>query len=228
VGLATSAFEGALFAWAASRFFVEARRTGELELLLTTPSGAHEIVSAQWEVLKRRLRWPILVMLAPILLELGYLLLRTQGSFGPGHSFMLPYTVSGLIGCVEMFFGVGALCWVGLWFGLKAGGQARAIVWTVSLVNGLPYLMEIVCSFLFRALVNSRVGPWSPPFWILMSLPQVVTLVLYLGLIRLVRQRLAGELAGAEVMEFDLRQLISSAACDVVAAFRKGRHWTPS
>jgi hypothetical protein len=228
LGLATSAFEGALFAWAASRFFVEARRTGELELLLTTPSGAREIVSAQWEVLKRRLRWPILVMLAPTLLELGNLLLRTPGSLGPGHSYMLPYTVSSLIGCVEMFFGVGALCWVGLWFGLKAGSQARAIGWTVSLVKVLPYLIAILCSFLFSALVNSRVGPRSPPFWILMSLPQVVTLVFYLGLIRLVRQRLVGELAGAEVMEFDLRQFISSAAHDASGAFRKARHWTPS
>jgi len=228
LGLATSAFESALFAWAASRFFVEARRTGELELLLTTPSGAREIVSAQWEVLKRRLRWPILVMLAPTLLELGNLLLRTPGSLGPGHLYMLPYTVSSLIGCVEMFFGVGALCWVGLWFGLKAGSQARAIGWTVSLVKVLPYLIAVLCSFLFSALVNSRVGPRSPPFWILMSLPQVVTLVFYLGLIRQARRRLLGELAGADPMKFDLCQSILSAGCDVVAAFRKARHWTPS
>jgi hypothetical protein len=228
LGLATSAFEGALFAWAASRFFVEARRTGELELLLTTPFGAREIVSAQWEVLKRRLRWPMLVMLAPAFLQAGYVLLVTQGGFGPGNSYRLPYTISSLIACVEMFFGVGALCWVGLWFGLKAGGQARAIVWTVSLVKGLPYLIAVLCSILFSALVNSRVGPRSPPFWILMSLPQVVTLVFYLGLIRLARHRLLGELAGAEPMRFDLRQSISSAVRDASAAFRKARHWTPS
>ena len=37
--LAISALESALIAWAASRFFVEARRTAELEVLLTTPVG---------------------------------------------------------------------------------------------------------------------------------------------------------------------------------------------
>jgi hypothetical protein len=55
-----------------------------------------------------------------------------------------------------------------------------------------------------------------------------VTLVFYLGLIRLARHRLLGELAGAEPMRFDLRQSISSAVRDASAAFRKARHWTPS
>jgi hypothetical protein len=61
-----------------------------------------------------------------------------------------------------------------------------------------------------------------------MWLPQVVNLALYLGLIRLARGRLLGELAGAEPMRFDLRQSISSAVRDASAAFRKARHWTPS
>jgi hypothetical protein len=61
-----------------------------------------------------------------------------------------------------------------------------------------------------------------------MWLPQVVNLALYLGLIRLARGRLLGELAGAEPMRFDLRQSISSAVRDASAVFRKARHWTPS
>jgi hypothetical protein len=117
---------------------------------------------------------------------------------------------------------------VGLWFGLKAGRQARAIVWTVSLVKGVPYLIAIFCLIPFNAMANSPVGRKSPPFWIMMLLPQVVSLVLYLGLIRLARQRLLGELAGAESMKFDLRQSVASAARNAVTAFRKVRHWTPS
>jgi hypothetical protein len=230
LALATTTLEGALFAWAASRFFVEARRTGELELLLTTPFGARQIVSTQWSVLKRRLRWPIVVMLAPTLLQTAVTLaaMRTSSSFGPGGSFRLHYVISSLANLVDIFFGVGALCWVGLWFGLKAGGQARAIVWTVGLVKVLPYLIVILCSILFAMLAKSGLGVRTPPFWIIMSLPQAVTLLLYLGLIRLARQRLLGELAGAEAMKFDLRHFISSAARDSVSAFRRARHWTPS
>jgi hypothetical protein len=229
LSLATTALEGAFFAWAVSRFFVEARRAGELELLLTTPLGAREIVSAQWQVLKRRFRWPMVVLLAPALVQAVFFWLKIPpAAFGPGNSYKLQYVLSRLFGCVNIVLGVGALCWVGLWFGLKTGGQARAIVWTVSLAKGLPYLIAVLCSALYNALVNSGVGLRSPPFWIAMSLPEVVTLVLYLGLIRLARRRLLGELAGAEVIKFDLRQFISSAARDALAAFRKARHWTPS
>ncbi len=94
LGLATSAFSGALFAWAASRFFVEARRTGELELLLTTPCGASELVSTQWAVLKRQLRWPMLLMLAPALLQTVSAVLLMPGRFVRGHSYRLPYAIS--------------------------------------------------------------------------------------------------------------------------------------
>ena len=230
LSLTTAELEGALFAWAASRFFVEARRTGELELLLTTPFGAREIVCTQWKVLKRRLRWPIVVMLMPTLLQAANTVAetRTSSSFGPPGSFKLHYVISCLFGPVDTFVGVGALCWVGLWFGLKAGGQARAIVWTVGLVKVLHYLIVILCSILFAMLAKSGLGVRTPPFWIIMSLPQVVTLLLYLVLIRLARQRLRGELAGAEPLKFDLRQSISSAVHDALSSFRKARHWTPS
>ena len=222
LSLAITALEGAFFAWAASRFFVEARRTGELELLLTTPLGAREIVSAQWEVLKCRFRWPMLVLLLPTLLQAAYAFLATQGGFGPSNSYRLLFAISSLIHCVDIVLGVGALCWLGLWFGLKAGRQGPAIVWTVSLARGLPYLISILSWILFAMLHSSA------PYWTIMWLPQVVALVLYIGLMRLARQHLLGELAGAELMQFNLRQSILSEARDVVAAFRKARHWTPS
>ena len=229
LSLAISALEGALFAWAASRFFVEARRTGELELLLTTPCGAREIVSAQWGVLKRRLRWPILVMLAPALLEAVFAWLSIRPRFPlQSSSYMSRYAISRLIGCVEIPVGIAALCWVGLWFGLKAGRQARAIVWTVTLVNGLPYLISIVGSILFSKLVRWTAGQSSYPIWLMMWLPQTLILVLYFGLIRLARQHLVGESAGAEVMRSDLLHFISSEARGAVSRFHRIRHWTPS
>jgi hypothetical protein len=222
LSLASAALEGALFAWAASRFFVEARRTGELELLLTTPLGARELVSAQWAVLKHRLRWPMLVLFIPWLLGVF------TGLLAHPQSQWLLGAVFGLIGCGEIFLGVGALCWLGLWFGLKAGGQGRAIVWTISLAKGLPFVITILCWYPLAALSGAVFG-WRSSFYsITMWLPQVVTLALYLGLIRLARRRLLGELAGAEPMKFDLRQSISSVAHDASGAFRKARHWTPS
>ena len=169
VGLVLTALGSALIAWAASRFFVAARGTGELELLLTTPFGAKEMVRTQWAVLKRRLRWPMLIMVAPVALQAGLAILSIRSSaFGPPNSFQLPIAMSSLISCVNTFLEVGALCWVGLWFGLKAGGQARAIVWTVSLVNGLPTLLGIFCSFALNALIRPWAGNGAVVFWMMM------------------------------------------------------------
>jgi len=51
------------FAAQACRFFVEARRSGALELLLCTPLRNVEILKGQWLALKRIFLWPLIVFL---------------------------------------------------------------------------------------------------------------------------------------------------------------------
>ena len=128
--------------------------------------------------------------------------------------------------CLEALRQHGA--WRGLWLGLKTGRQAGAIVWTVCLVNGVPWLASILCSVLFAGLNGLHFAWGSLPFWIMVFVPHVIVLTIYLALIRLARQRLMGELAGAEVVQLDLGRFISSAARNTASAFRKARHWTPT
>jgi hypothetical protein len=228
--LAKGVIEGALFAWAATRFFVEARRTGELELLLSTPFGARQLVSTQWRVLKRLLQWPLVVLLAPALLRTISALVLNQAWLGPSPSlFRLQYAISGLLACANIILGIGALCWLGFWFGLRAGGQARAIAWTVGVVKGLPYLFSMLSWMLFSVMGSFSISwRWSLPFLVLRSLPQVMVLVFYAGLIAVARRRLLSGLGDGEPMRFDLRHSFSSAVQDALAAIRKARHWTPS
>ena len=131
---------GALLAWAASRFLVEARRTGELELLLTTPFGAEALVAAQWDVLKRLLRWPVVVMLMPILLQ-GISAYLSRQAYSVPNWWQIYTQCSLLLVAINTVLGVGALCWLGMWFGLQTGSQMRAILWTVALVRGTPYAL---------------------------------------------------------------------------------------
>jgi hypothetical protein len=190
--------------------------------------GAKEMVSTQWAVLKRLLRWPMLVMVAPALVMGLAVLITGRVAIGPPNSFRLPYAISSLITCVNVFLGVGALCWVGMWFGLKAGGQARAIAWTVGLVKAVPVLTSVLCSLMVNVIARGWGGWGAAAYWITLCLPQLGSLLFYAVLICLARQRLQGELATDEPMRFDLRQSISSAARDALAAIGKARHWTPS
>ena len=61
-----SLFTLILYLWAASqacRFFVEARRTGLLELLLATPLSERQIVAGHWQALLRMFGLPVLLLL---------------------------------------------------------------------------------------------------------------------------------------------------------------------
>jgi hypothetical protein len=224
--LAGTAVIGSLYAWAASRFFVESRRTGELELLLTTPVGAQTLVTDQWKVLKRVIRWPLVLMLAPEVLTGIYLMLMPR--FGSMGSLRTYYAISLPLGMLNTVLGLAALCWLALWFGLRAGGQARAILWSVAVAKALPYVISVLFSILRPLLLAPRTASWSAAQWTVWLVPQGLNVAYSLWLIRLARRRLQGDLTAAGPLQLDLRRAVSSKAREAVSAFRVARHWTPS
>ena len=192
VVLAFSLAENCLFAWVASRFFVAARHTGELELLMTTPEGARTIVTSQWKWLKHLFRWPIVVLVAPwVLLSINGLG-RQQATFAYfSASLTVLNTVAGVV----------ALLWAGLWFGWSERSQARAVVRIVLLAVAAPYLLG---QLLLRAglLFNPpRVSfdPFSPWRFLVLTSPQIVNLLFFLWLIRWCRRRLDAEVGHVPV-----------------------------
>jgi hypothetical protein len=226
LGLAAALGGGAIVAWTAGRFFARVRRTGELELLLPTPVGAEDLVSDQWRVLKRMYAWPVLALqagtLVPVAAMTGW---RSAGFLS---AMPLESALTAVLGFVNTFLGTGALCWLGLWFGLTARRQTNAILYAVSLAQGVPWLASLVG----LALGVAGVSPFSRglpvPVAVVSWLPEVVILVFYLGLIRLAQRRLRCELTGAESTSFNLHRSLSLAARDAVAAIRTARRWTPS
>jgi len=188
--LVCSIISGALFAWAASRFAFEARRNGELELLLTTPAGAQTFVSDQWTALVRLLGAPVAFMLLPFLWHsLAFIMVQ------PGFGFL------SLLGAANIILGIGALCWAGMWFGFIARRQSGAILLTLGLVNGVPFLISTLGMFFFG--VFSSVRSWG-----IFPLPVVMIQVLiawfYLRVIREAKHRLARELSHTGPTTFSL------------------------
>ncbi len=229
--MAVSIITGALFAWAASRFFVQARRDGELELLLTTPQGAATIVSGQWQALKRMLRWPVVVMVAPLLLRVWFVLQRPSFASSPLRTvYAMPiYELSALLlSAAATVLCLVAICWLGMWFGLKARSQAGAIGWTVGLAKGAPYLVSIVWSTMLVPLTGIfRTNPaW--PYLFLSWVPTLLILLGYGWLIQWARRGLSAGLTGLEAKPLSLRRFSLKTAGDLGAAIEKARRWTPS
>ena len=230
--MAVSVISGALLAWVASRFFVEARRTGELELLLTTPQGAATIVSGQWQALKRILRWPVVVMTTPLFLRAWLLLqysplapVRSRSFYGTPF-FELSSVV---LGATATLLGVVTVCWLGMAFGLRARGQAGAIVWTVGLARGVPHLISIGWSMLMMAVATTSGSSLPRTYRFQFLVPPVVILLGYFWLVRWAKRRLATDLAGEEENRLPLGGILRfTKPGDVVASIRRARHWTPS
>jgi hypothetical protein len=200
---------GVIVAWVSSRFFVNVRRSGELELLMTTPLGVEAIVSEQWNVLKRFFVWPVVVMQAPMLPQILAGSTALGVAFPP--SWQAQVTVFKLLVIANTFLGACSLCWLGLWMGLQARTQAGAIVWTVSLSKGLPLLVGLVCPVLGTMFL---VSPVRAPVWFYSAvtwIPQCFVLLYYLWLIGLARHRLPGELAGVEAPSFRVGQSLAFA-----------------
>lgn len=222
-GLAQATIEAGLFAWAASRFLVEARRTGELELLLTTPLGAQKLLSVQWETLRRLARGPVLVMAGLPLILTG--LASISRGYPPVGYWKLYYILSMLLYAANTVLGVAALFWLAPWFALQVQGQGRVIFWTVLLIRGLPYVGGFGWSLAYRPFINwgVQVNGQSGSLWFLGFLvPQWATLLLYLWLIRVARGQLL-HLSGAEPIGGS--QLLWHARRQITGLFRRARGW---
>jgi ABC-type transport system involved in multi-copper enzyme maturation permease subunit len=195
---------GALLAWAMSRFTIESRRSGALELLMTTPVGARTIVASQWNGLKRLLRWPLLIMLFPYLLQI--LMVGWGASpIWPADRMIRQWTFI-FFGLTNTFFGVAALCWTGLWFGFRARSQVGAIVWTVGIAKGVPFFIYLISQGLFIAgIIPTGI---SMPYDVRWYIPQILTLLYYIRLMVWVRVKFLSELPGSDPLRFTLLRLV--------------------
>jgi ABC-type transport system involved in multi-copper enzyme maturation permease subunit len=133
LSLVGSAAAFALCGLASGRFFLEARNTGELELLCSTPQGARQIVWGQQRALKSLLIGPCLLQL----LLLPIIGVTLFGRFmGAGVSLPLFYSLSALIEPLETILNLWAATWLGLWFGIRSRNIWSLMAWTTGLLLG--------------------------------------------------------------------------------------------
>jgi hypothetical protein len=147
-----------LYLWTASqacRFFVDARRTGLLELLVVTPLKSEDVIAGQWRALLRTFGAPVLVLLV---VQFAGTLLAQHASMGVtalrgiGPLSSLAW---GLFAACVSVLGVAAnlaaLMWYGMWTGLTSRNASFAVLKTLILVQVLPWLGISFASTLLAA-----------------------------------------------------------------------------
>jgi hypothetical protein len=154
-------FASALYLWMASqagRFFIEARRSGLVELLLATPIQVHEVVRGQWRALLRMFGPPIALVVV-----VNFAAGACSGGF---RGFIFP-TNQGTGVFVQMVIHLGteiaggvitaanlvAMCWFGMWMGMTSKNNNLATLKTLLLVQVVPWLLIWFASLLLVPLL---------------------------------------------------------------------------
>jgi len=195
VGLGLSWMRDLVFCWANTRFLVEGRRTGEIELLLTTPRGSKALLPALWQIQCRLFFWPAVVLVSPFVID-ALLTLRWD-VMGTSSLFIM-------VGMVGRALTVVATIWAAFWFGWTAKSQARAILMTFLVVTGVPF----VCSRLLQIIL-----PWNLVFRsfsvaflnVFVLVPQVINIVYTALVIRWAARRVKAAFPESESLWHGLK-----------------------
>jgi ABC-type transport system involved in multi-copper enzyme maturation permease subunit len=143
----------------ACHLILESRRTGALELLLTTPLPTRTFLRGHFRALRGYFFWPVVAIAG---LHVFYVVGTWSVMSGrlPSHA---PYLASYVLNAGCSFFNfltdVLALCYVGTWLSLSLRRPALAILTTLLLVILLPYLFSLALPH-FRPLVPRAFFLW--------------------------------------------------------------------
>jgi hypothetical protein len=170
----------------ACRFFVDARRSGLLEIILGTEMTAEEVVRGQSLALTRMLRWPLALCLCLQLIgtavaqystlrQIGTVVTTTQTAAGTNAVVAAPATrraapqtwssnnravaavVSAIATTLVTLANVLALCWFGMRMGLSSKSTNIATLKTLAFVQVIPWFaITIVATFLIFFVTLSR------------------------------------------------------------------------
>ncbi len=181
-----------LYLWTTSqacRFFVDARRSGLLELLLATPLDSRRIAEGAWHALARSFGPPIILLLVLQFITQAYSQRVTFGSVASATgmaplNFALVLSATGLT-AVATLANLIALAWFGLWMGLTSKSANLAMIKALVFVQLIPTIVFSFVSgllmaslFMIPAVRAATIGS-TPTFitWVPMLMPVIPALL---------------------------------------------------
>jgi hypothetical protein len=132
----------------AVQFFAQMRKTGGLELVLSTPLKEREVLKGQWLAMNRQFRGPLLALLAIDVL----VLLFGSVPWGTDPAVLRRYQITGFCWMVVFVLDVVAIIFVGMWMGLVKKSANAAAGATASRVLVSPWIYLLVLLFLASRL----------------------------------------------------------------------------
>ena len=167
----------------ASRFFVDAVRTGAMELVLVAPVNPPQIVHSQWKALWRTFLFPALLLVGMKTAGGLVVILEMQkgmagASAGAGFNFVDSQIATIAASTVNFVADLLAVAWFGMWMGLTTKKTTMAVVKTFTFVIVLPWLALMFLQGFLMAIFAFTLGGggvFGARFWLLV--PAIITIV---------------------------------------------------
>lgn len=153
--------------YTACRIFSDARHTGEMEILLTSPVTDRELVTTLWHMLRNGLIWVFAVLAVGATFQLiGQ---APNRAFGGGNQEPFWATVLAIVATLanEGLHLVGVV-WASMWFGLKSTKTSGAMIKTFVLVIILTGLVKwlLFVGIQIPLMFGVFRGGGGPPDWL--------------------------------------------------------------
>lgn len=151
-----------LYLWTTSqacRFFVDARRSGLLELLLASPLDSRRIAEGAWRALARSFGPPVIVLVVVEFVTQSFSQSVTLGAVSatagiPTISAAVLVAGSGVT-CLATLANLVALVWFGLWMGLTSRSANLATIKALVFVQLIPtFVFGFISGLLTVALIS--------------------------------------------------------------------------
>lgn len=149
----------------ASRFNMEAIRSGAMELMLVTPLSPAQIVLGQWKALCRTFALPVGFLVSMRIINHINTFMIMRKSMGTGNSGIPfdygSYQIASMVeGVVDLLLLFSALIWFGMWVGLTSRKISIAALKVALLVWLAPLILQpFVQLFFFRFFFSSGLRP---------------------------------------------------------------------
>jgi hypothetical protein len=157
-----------MLGFVACRRFAEERAAGTLELLLSTEVAPRQIALAHWRALWKLVRLPLVVSVAAPMALQSFVMAgqRWSGGGGAFSSILLFQLFRPLLHVANVL----AVCWLGMWLGVRATSALRAVGLTILWTMLAPYLAQslvgVFVSFLYNPAAASTSPWWAVYYWL--------------------------------------------------------------
>ena len=143
----------------ASRRLVDARQSGELELLLVTPLSVHEILQGRIMRLKHQFAVPAVLVLGTDAL-LSLFGVKSAFALGPMNLWAVAFPASIGMFAIDSY----AIVWLGMHHGLTSRNSIHGFLKTIGQIMVLPWVIFLITTVMLGGVLNS--SEWLVLWWL--------------------------------------------------------------